>query len=228
MAKKPEYKGDGLKFNKAVSDSGKTIAEFIEDSEFTMGTLYRLFKQETIDDDTKLSAAKALGRTIDEIFGAKDDKPTKKHIPMIGDALAGVDMEINVKDSNYVEQYIDVGDLLRDSEAAFTVYGNSMTPAYPSGCIVGIKRNYDKFIQPGETYMLVTKSNRVFKRLYYNDDKTGYTCFSDNTLKHESGPMEGKYFYPPFDIKGDDVIAVYDIMGMIKRNRNSGVMHRQS
>lgn len=151
----------------------------------------------------------------------------KRKVRLIGEAVAGGDMEINVHDDNSRGQYIDVGDLLSDSEAAFTVYGNSMTPAYPSGCVLGIKLNSDNFIQPGETYLLVTKSNRVFKRLYYNQDKTGYICISDNTMKHETGPMTGQYFYPPFEVDGSDVLHVYDVTGMIRRNRNSGIIQRQ-
>ncbi len=163
-----------------------------------------------------------------EIFGSLIPESTKKRIPIIGEGAAGNTMEINVHEGgNQPTDYIDVGDLLSDSEAAFTVYGNSMTPAYPPGCILGIKRNLDGFIQPGETYLLLTKSNRVFKRLYYTEDKTGYLCISDNILKHEAGPMTGKYFYPPFEVKGDDVISVFDVTGMIRRNRNSGIVSRQ-
>jgi len=151
----------------------------------------------------------------------------KRKIRLIGEAAAGGDMVINTENDIYAEEYIDVGDLLRDSEAAFTVYGNSMSPNYSSGCILGIKRNYDAFIQPGEIYLLQTKSNRVFKRLYESDDKESFTCYSDNTMKHESGPLVGKYYYPPFDIHKSEILGIYDITGMIKRTRNSAIIQRQ-
>lgn len=226
--------GDGLLFHNAQKISGLSTTDIIGAMEISNGTLYRLFKKETFTTDEKAAAAKALGKSVDEIFGAgeqkaSDQKPEKppRRVPVIGDGLAGTDMELNVIDEPVLDEYIDVGDLLKDSEAAFVVYGNSMTPAYPPGCVIGIKRNLDRFIQPGETYLLVTKSNRVFKRLYYNDDETGYVCVSDNTMKYETGPMTGKYMYPVFNIKGEDVISVFDITGMIKRNRNSGIMQRQ-
>jgi phage repressor protein C with HTH and peptisase S24 domain len=159
--------------------------------------------------------------------GQQSVSKQRRKIPVIGEAAAGTTEEIIVTETRYDAEYIDVGDLLKDSQAAFIVYGNSMTPAYPPGCVVGIRLNRDNFIQPGETYLLVTKSNRVFKRLYYNEDNTGYLCVSDNTLKHEHGPLSGKYFYPAFEIAGDDVLQVYDITGMIKRNRHSNIMQRQ-
>ena len=151
-----------------------------------------------------------------------------RKIPIIGEAAAGTELEINVDDSRAEMEYIDVGDMLRDSEAAFTVYGNSMTPGYPSGCILGIRRNYDNFIQPGEIYLLVTRSNRVFKRLYYNEDKTGFMCYSDNTIEYDKGSLKGKAYYPPFEVKAADVVSIYDVVGMIKRTRNSGVIMRQN
>lgn len=168
-----------------------------------------------------------IDRQNESIRSRKSPEKPSRRVPMIGEAAAGGDMEINVHEGHTPTDYIDVGDLLSDSEAAFTVYGNSMTPAYPSGCVLGIKRNLDGFIQPGETYLLLTKSNRIFKRLYYNDDKTGYLCYSDNIQKYSDGPFEGRFFYPPFEVKGDDVISVFDITGMIKRNRNSGIINRQ-
>lgn len=151
-----------------------------------------------------------------------------RKVPIIGEAAAGTELEINVDDSRAEMEYIDVGDMLRDSEAAFTVYGNSMNPNYPSGCILGIRRNFDNFIQPGEIYLLVTRSNRVFKRLYYNEDKTGFMCYSDNTIEYDKGSLKGKAYYPPFEVKAADVVSIYDVVGMIKRTRNSGVIMRQN
>jgi transcriptional regulator with XRE-family HTH domain len=149
----------------------------------------------------------------------------QKKVPVLGDAAAGTQIELNT-DVTYQDQYIDVGDLLRDSEAAFTVYGNSMTPNYPSGSVLGLKRCYDNFIQPGEIYVIETASNRVFKRLYWNDDHTAYVCISDNTMIHETGPRKGKYFYEPFEIPLKDILRMYDVTGMIKRTRNSGIIQR--
>jgi len=183
---------------------------------------------------SKINAAyPELEKFTQEIENPPPQTPTppashnERRVPILGEAMAGTDMEMHYSDTPVEQEYINVGDLLKDSQAAFIVYGNSMTPAYPPGCVVGIRLNLDKFIQPGETYLLVTKGNRLFKRLYYNKDRTGFKCVSDNNLKHINGPMEGEYFYPPFDIDFADVIHIYDITGMIKRNRNSGIMQRQ-
>ncbi len=216
------FKSKGIKvsaFEKAIGVANGTVSKAIDrDGEITEWVIEKIVKQ--YPDVNAKWLATGKGQMLADI-----EKPLRK-VPIIGEAAAGGDMQIYTNENQEVE-YIDVGDMLRDSEAAFTVYGNSMNPNYPSGCILGIKRCYDGFIQPGEIYLLETKSNRVFKRLYYNDANTGYTCFSDNTLLHETGAMKGKYYYPPFDVKFDDVIRIFDVTGMIKRTRNSGIVMRQ-
>lgn len=124
----------------------------------------------------------------------------------------------------YIEMYgprsswINVGDLLKDSEASLYVYGNSMIPGYPPGSLIGIRPLNESFIEPGSVYVVETESNRYIKRLYYNKDKTALVCMSDNHIKHTDGPMEGEYFYPPFEIPIPSVKLIYKVIGVIKRN----------
>lgn len=120
---------------------------------------------------------------------------------------------------------INVGDMLFDSEAAMSVYGNSMLPGYPPGCIVGLRPWNDNYIKLGEVYVLETNSDRHLKRLYLSDDKQSIICLSDNTVKHESGPFEGKYCYPPFEVPFSSIIRMWIVTGCIKRN-TSGIVNR--
>lgn len=113
---------------------------------------------------------------------------------------------------------IEIGGLMKDSEFAMRVYGNSMVPNYPAGCVIGLRQYTEHFIEPGTVYVVETAENRYLKRLYYNDDKTAILCISDNHMKHESGPMAGKYFYPEFEIPFGDVRRLLRVTGVIKRN----------
>lgn len=113
---------------------------------------------------------------------------------------------------------IEIGGLMKDSEFALRVYGNSMVPNYPAGCVIGLKQYNEHFIEPGTVYVIETHENRYLKRLYYNKNKTAYRCLSDNHMKHESGPMEGEYFYPEFEIPLADVQRLLRVTGVIKRN----------
>ena len=71
---------------------------------------------------------------------------------------------------------------------------------------------------PAVPNVVQTESNRYIKRLYYNKDKTALICMSDNHIKHADGPMEGDYFYPPFEIPIPAIKIIYKVTGVIKRN----------
>lgn len=113
---------------------------------------------------------------------------------------------------------IEIGGLMKDSEFALRVYGNSMTPNYPAGCVIGLKQHTDSFIEPGTVYVVETTDNRYLKRLYYTKGKDAFRCISDNTMKHENGPMTGEYFYQEFEIPLKDVARLLRVTGVIKRN----------
>lgn len=113
---------------------------------------------------------------------------------------------------------IEIGGLMKDSEFAMRVYGNSMVPNYPAGCVIGLRQYTEHFIEPGTVYVVETAENRFLKRLYYNKEKSAFRCLSDNHMKHESGPMTGEYYYPEFEIPFEDVKRLLRVTGVIKRN----------
>lgn len=142
-------------------------------------------------------------------------------VQAIGGHEYGADMTAITKPTGT----IDIGDLLRDSRAALRVYGNSMIPGYPPGCVVGLVEKKDKYIHPGYVYVIETGNDRYVKRLYYNDTQTAYVCASDNTQIYEQGPMKGKYFYPLFEIPIDNVTRLFDVTGVVKRNANTIIIN---
>lgn len=117
---------------------------------------------------------------------------------------------------------IDVGDLLRDSECAIRIYGNSMMPNYPSGCVVGLRMVTDGIVEYGNVYVIETSDKRYLKRLVKGGEKE-YICYSDNTMKFTEGPLEGRFYYDPFPISFDKIVRLYRVIGVIKRNENSTI-----
>ncbi len=125
---------------------------------------------------------------------------------------------------------IDIGDILRDSEAALRIAGNSMMPGYPPGCVVGLIKRQSLRIIPGEVYVYETLDGRWIKRLFYkNDDPASdtYICISDSVTKFETGPREGKLYYPPSELKADEIINLFTVVGVIKRNSNGMINYKQ-
>jgi transcriptional regulator with XRE-family HTH domain len=156
-------------------------------------------------------------------------KSSKNRIPFYdAEASAGI-TETDMSPIHAPAGTIDVGDLLHDSKAAIRIYGNSMTPNYPPGCVVGLLPMTNSFIEPGEVYVVETRDRRMLKRIFYKDDNPDsdyLMCYSDNLMKFEGGPRDGKIAYPPFYLhKQNDIIRMYIVTGVIKRNANSVVIH---
>lgn len=134
------------------------------------------------------------------------------------EAAAGQQYGMDMTTRSAAAALIEIGNVLNDSEMAIRVYGNSMVPNYPAGCVIGVKKATDSFIVPGHVYVVETADNRYLKRLYYSKDKKALRCISDNTMTHESGCMKGEYVYPEFEIPLSEVKEKWQVVGVIKRN----------
>lgn len=164
------------------------------------------------------------GKKPDEKHMVSEDEP-KYMIPFYDvDAAAGNDIGTDVSPVTQPSNMIDVGDMLRDSQCAIRIYGNSMTPNYPSGCVVGLREVLDGIIDFGNVYVIETEDNRYLKRLYPAEN--GYECYSDNNMKFEDGARKGKYYYEPFVIKDRSIRRMYRVTGVIKRNENSMIIRK--
>lgn len=157
------------------------------------------------------------------------DYSRKKTIPFY-DAPASAGLtETDMSPIHAPSGTIDVGDLLHDSQAAIRIYGNSMLPNYPPGCVIGLVKCTKDFIEPGEVYVIETRDRRLLKRLFYkNDDTDGdlIICYSDNIMKFEGGARDGKLAYPPFELPKKEIINLFVVTGVIKRNTNSVIINR--
>lgn len=68
------------------------------------------------------------------------------------------------------EGVLHISDLFRQSQFAIRVFGNSMTPNYPPGSIIGIREVEDKLITPGSVYVIEKGNELWIKRLFYKND----------------------------------------------------------
>jgi phage repressor protein C with HTH and peptisase S24 domain len=92
---------------------------------------------------------------------------------------------------------------IKGADFAITVSGDSMSPEYPSGSQVLVKKINEKaFIDWGKTYVLDTCNGSVIKILVPSE-KEGYVkCLSINP-----DPK-----YAPFDVSFDDINGIYRVM----------------
>ena len=91
---------------------------------------------------------------------------------------------------------------IKDATLAIAITGDSMSPEYPSGCKVLVKKIEEAmFIEWGRTYVLDTINGVVIKNIFpcvANNDKI--TCRSVNPN------------YPDFDINRADIKAWYRVL----------------
>lgn len=170
--------------------------------------------------DSLLAKAIALPNTINDRITQNDGNVLPgKVIPFYdAEAAAGNQYGMDMTARASAMALIEIGNVLNDSEVAIRVYGNSMVPNYPAGCVIGVKITHESFIVPGHAYVVETAENRYLKRLYYSKDRKALRCISDNTMVHESGSMKGEYVYPEFEIPLAEVKQLWQVVGVIKRN----------
>lgn len=93
---------------------------------------------------------------------------------------------------------------VKSADLAITVSGDSMTPRYPSGCKILIKRINEKaFIEWGHVYVLDTCNGVVIKKIEPGADENELICESLNPI------------YKPFRVSMDDVYGVYKVIMMM-------------
>lgn len=169
--------------------------------------------------------------TYTQKLNSKKLEPKKNTVPFFDAEATGSHVDTEMTPIHAPAGTIDIGDLLHDSQAAIRIYGNSMLPNYPPGCVVGLVLTTEGFIQPGEVYVIETTDQRLLKRLFYKDDDPDseiITCYSDNTMKFEGGARNGKAAYPPFNLQKKDIKKLFIVTGVIKRNTNSIIMNRNN
>lgn len=189
----------------------------------SVNTILNYEKGSTIPDSKIPILLRELGDNVDNesVEIIDPDRPSKKVwlIPFYDvEAMAGDDYSAENSPTKYPQDMIDVGDMLRDSKSAMRVYGSSMMPNYPPGCIVGLSEVQDNIISYGNVYVIETTDNRYIKRVYSAEN--AIECYSDNTSKFTEGPRTGKYYYETFQIPLESIKRIHRVVGVIKRNQN--------
>lgn len=207
-----------FEYNYTIRDFFKDYYSYLNYKEIEKDLLERQLASLTNEETAKIAGVMKLDyedftRGIEIVTSSPH---TGKLVPVYNAKAAAGKANVDMYGSR--EGWVNIGDLLKDSEASLYIYGNSMIPGYPPGSLIGICPLNESFIEPGSVYVVETESNRYIKRLYYNKDQTAFVCMSDNHIKHTDGPMEGDFFYPPFEIPIFAVKLIYKVIGVIKRN----------
>lgn len=103
--------------------------------------------------------------------------------------------------SVYAGQCDSILSPIAGAELALTVAGDSMTPEYPNGSIIFIKRiNERAFINWGNVYVLDTCNGIIVKKVYPTEEVAILQCVSINSA------------YPPFTVNMADIYGMYRVL----------------
>lgn len=141
---------------------------------------------------------KLVARVIDVVNGT--DVGVKPTIPLVPFSARGGSLQ-DYSDGVTESDCEKITSPLRDATMAMEVTGDSMTPDYPSGSRVLLKRiDSGMFVEWGETYVLDCANGPVLKRVFPTDDAGVIECRSINAE------------YAPFRVRTDDIRGWYRVL----------------
>jgi phage repressor protein C with HTH and peptisase S24 domain len=107
-------------------------------------------------------------------------------------------------------EMINPGTFLNSATGTLRVYGHSMFPKYPSGCVVAFKNTSMTVILWGEDYVIELADRRIVKRVEKGESKDSIKAVSYNINK------DSKYMYDPIEIPLKEVKRLYMVLGKIE------------
>lgn len=168
------------------------------------------------DYNTLTSFFESLDKSISRETTA--EKGTLAKIPFY-DVLAVGGTSIMLHDQEAVlgrpSEMIDPGTFLRAATGALRVYGHSMYPKYPAGCIVAFKASskpIPEVIVWGEDYVVELEDRRIIKKIDKGDTKDYIKAVSLNGTNGD----KMKYQFDTIDIPLSAVKRMYMVLGKIE------------
>ena len=156
------------------------------------------------------------GKRIFDIDMAPSITETKGRIPVIDMRVsAGFGVELLDGHEDRITEYVTMEGL--NGCVGIYVYGDSMNPQYKAGDIVFVRRLTDASeIDYGRAYVIVTQNERVLKCIYqskHDADCLRLTSFNEETNRH------GDRLFPDKEIKKDNILFIYKVVGMFRREQ---------
>lgn len=128
-------------------------------------------------------------------------------------AVGGASMLADQNPVSDAAEMINPGTWFRTAQGALRVYGHSMFPKYPAGCIIAFKNGTDmSVIHYGEDYVIELEDRRIVKRVQKSKQAEHIQVNSYNTMKDDSGSA----VYSSYDIPLRAVKRMYMVLGKIE------------
>lgn len=123
-------------------------------------------------------------------------------------AVGGTALLADQSAVNKPNDMIDPGTFLRRATGSLRIYGHSMFPKYPAGCIVAFKEADKELIIWGEDYVIELEDRRIIKRVE-RGPQAGYILAVSYNKSEE-------YVYSPVEIPVVKIKRLYMVLGKIE------------
>ena len=200
----------GLEAKTILQENGINLSELaaqlnISPQAFSSRLNAQLFKK-----SYQLEINQALKRSIFDV--SKDDEFRQPILDIRVCAGNGIGLE---GDENKVIEYVNIPSL--SGCIGMTVYGESMYPQYKPGDVIFVRPVTDKYdIDFGQTFLVITRSDRLLKMLYESDKGPDYLRLSSYNI--DTKP-DGERLYPDRDIPVDNILFIYKVVGSLQRKQ---------
>ncbi len=175
----------------------------------------------TFSPENQLMINKVTGRRVFDIdIDIPDIEADANRIPVLDLRTAAGFEYVTLEDTMTLQnppvaEYVTMSGL--KGCVGLYVYGDSMSPEYRAGDIVFVRKEPElDGIDYGRAYMIVTASERVLKCIYksnHDADLIRLVSINEDVNRH------GDRLFPDREMRKDNIIAVYRVEGVFRRER---------
>lgn len=216
MAKQPRKKLSGKEARYILKQNSINLAWLAEQLDITPQSLQSRLCATEFKVPYQLEINNILEKRIFDVDVASSITETKGRIPVIDIRVsAGYGTDLMQGNEQRVNEYVTMDGL--NGCVGVYVYGDSMSPEYRAGDIVFVRRINDQTdIDYGRAYVIITRDERVLKCLYQSKhDADNLRLISLN----EDTNRQGDRLYPDREIKKENILFIYKVVGMFRREQ---------
>lgn len=127
-------------------------------------------------------------------------------VPLIPFEARGGQLDGFARDGVTLAQCETVPTPFKGAQFAISVRGQSMSPAYPSGCVLFISKNIADWVEWGKVYVLDTENGVIVKQLAPSPLGNDFVCCKSFNDAPE---------FAPFDVPKSTIFGIYRVVGAL-------------
>ena len=129
-----------------------------------------------------------------------------KRVPLIPFEARGGQLDGFARDGVTLAQCETVPTPFKGAQFAISVRGQSMSPTYPSGCVLFISKNIADWVEWGKVYVLDTENGVIVKQLAPSSLGNDFVCCKSFNDAPE---------FAPFDVPKSTIFGIYRVVGAL-------------